>query len=389
MQIIHAFEQLPDPCRSSLFLAGPTSHDGITASWRLEALRVLGDLGYRGAVLIPEPRRPEMRCSYTDQVGWEAEMRARVDLIAFWVPRQLTAMTNVQFGEDSDSCRCLYGRPPEAPEKRTLDWRWQTVTGDAPHASLRGLLTEAVDLLGEGHLRHGAERDVPMFIWRSEPFLEWYAALAAAGHTLRGFRLRYAITLGKRYPTSPLFGFLAWAAVAVAGENRIKANEVFLARPDLVAVLPLFDPGGPQAEAFLVREYRIAGRTPSGFVLESAGGTSTETHMPPRAVAVQELAEELGLAVDPARLVDLGSRQSAPTLCSHRTHLFALRLTNEEASGLRERAVDGTVLGADDEERIRIVRQPLAGLPDPSLDWTTIALLATAAAALPLDSPKK
>jgi 8-oxo-dGTP pyrophosphatase MutT (NUDIX family) len=386
MHPVYALEDLPDPCCASLFLAGPTPRDPVTPSWRPEALRLLAELGYTGAVIIPETRDGDLRYAYPGQVNWEVEMRARADLIAFWVPRELTAMpaftTNIEFGEDYDGCRCLYGRPPEAPKCRYLDARWEAMTGRAPHDSLRAVLAEAVALLGEGAARHGTERDVPMAVWRSQPFAEWYSALTAAGHALRGFQLRHVLPAGKRHPASPLFGFLAWAAVAVAGEDRIKANEVFLARPDTGAVLPLFDPGGPEGEAFLVREYRLAVRNPSGFVVEVPGGSSHDQHLKPRAVAVEELAEELGLAVDPARLVNLGSRQSTPTLCSHHTHLFALVLTAEETARLRQFAAEGRVLGTGGEERVRIVRQPLAGPFDASLDWATLGMLAAAVAAL-------
>lgn len=169
-------------------------------------------------------------------------MRARADLIVFWVPRELSRMpaftTNIEFGEDYDSCRCLYGRPAGSPKNRYLDVRWQEVSGGVPHTSLRDLLTEGVDLVGKGALRRGAERDVPIGIWRSPAFTSWYDALRASGHVLRAFRLRYALPLGKRHPASPVLGFLTEAALARAGEDRVPASALFLAQPEGVIVLP-------------------------------------------------------------------------------------------------------------------------------------------------------
>jgi 8-oxo-dGTP pyrophosphatase MutT (NUDIX family) len=389
MQTVYALEDLPDPCRASIFLAGPTPRDHTTPSWRPDALRCLAELGYEGAILIPEPRSGEWRHSYVDQTDWEVAMRARADLIVFWVPRELVTMpaftTNVEFGEDYDSCRCLYGRPAEAPKCRYLDVRWQAITGCSPHDSLSGMLNQAVALLGVGDERRGAERDVPLALWRSEPFARWYRAQQAAGHGLRQFQVRHIQPHGPRHPTSPLFSFMAWAAVAVAGEGRIKANEVFLARSDTVAVVPVFDVGGAGAEAFLAREYRLAARNLSGFVVEPSGGSSREPGLPPRAIAIEELREELGLAVDPSRLVELGSRQGAPTLSSHHTHAFALALTAEEAARLRQFAAEGQVFGqdgTDGEERVRIVRQALGGPFDASLDWATMGMLTEAARVL-------
>jgi len=47
MHPVYALEDLPDPCRASLFLAGPTPRDPVTPSWRPEALRLLGLHGAR------------------------------------------------------------------------------------------------------------------------------------------------------------------------------------------------------------------------------------------------------------------------------------------------------------------------------------------------------
>lgn len=229
MEVIYALENLPDPCSASVFLAGPTPRDPLTSSWRPEALRCFAELGYTGAVIIPEARDGHWRHSYLEQADWEVAMRARADLIVFWVPRELTAMpaftTNVEFGEDYDSCRCLYGRPAEAPKCRYLDVRWQAISGHAPYDNLRDVLVEAVTLLGEGVERRGIERDVPLAVWRSEPFIKWYDVLKEAQHELKKFRVRYLLPQGPRHPSSPLKGFLAQTSVVVAGEDRI--NDVF------------------------------------------------------------------------------------------------------------------------------------------------------------------
>jgi hypothetical protein len=232
MYTVYALESLPDPCRASIFLAGPTPRDPATPSWRPEALRLLAELGYTGVVIIPEAQGGEWRHSYLEQADWEVAMRARADLIVFWVPRELTAMpaftTNVEFGEDYDSCRCLYGRPVEAPKCRYLDVRWHAMTGRAPHNNLRDVLAEAVALLGDGADRHCIERDVPLAVWRSEPFTTWYQQLTATGHDLRLFQVRYVLPLGPRHPASPLFGILARAAASGNGDSCLDAKELFL-----------------------------------------------------------------------------------------------------------------------------------------------------------------
>lgn len=243
MQPVYALEPLPGPCRASLFLAGPTPRDPVTPSWRPEALRLLAGLGYAGAVIIPEARGGEWRHSYLDQINWEVDMRARADLIVFWVPRELATMpaltTNIEFGEDYDSCRCLYGRPAEARKNGYLDARWQAVSGRAPHGTLAALLGEAVALLGEGAERHGAERDVPLTVWRSDVFAEWYTGLRRARQVLEGFQVRYVLPEDRRHPASPVAGFLAWVAVGKADGDHIEAGEIFLTRSRGAAVPPV------------------------------------------------------------------------------------------------------------------------------------------------------
>jgi hypothetical protein len=77
MHPVYALEELPDPCSASLFLAGPTPRDPATPSWRPEAQRLLAELGYTGAVILPEPRGGGWRHSYIEQIDWEVAMRAR------------------------------------------------------------------------------------------------------------------------------------------------------------------------------------------------------------------------------------------------------------------------------------------------------------------------
>jgi hypothetical protein len=239
MHPVYALEPLPDPVSASLFLAGPTPREASTPSWRPEALSILAGLGYRGAVLIPEPRSGEWRHSYVDQTSWEVEMRARADLITFWVPRELGRMpaftTNVEFGEDYDGCRCLYGRPADAPKNRYLDVRWNAVAGQAPLDSLADLLAESVRILGDGALRAGAEREVPLGVWRSPAFRRWYDALLADGRTLQAFHLHHVLPAGTRHPSAPLRAFLAEAVVA--GGDGGQERHTILAEPDAITLL--------------------------------------------------------------------------------------------------------------------------------------------------------
>lgn len=72
MNIIYAREALPKYVVKSIFLAGPSPRDKNAISWRLEALKILSDLGFDGHVFVPEDRSGEFKGDYTDQIEWES-----------------------------------------------------------------------------------------------------------------------------------------------------------------------------------------------------------------------------------------------------------------------------------------------------------------------------
>lgn len=119
---------------------------------------------------------------------------------------------------------------------RYLDVRWQAVSGNVRHTSLRDLLTEGVCLLREGALRHGAERDVPLAIWRSPAFAVWYGATS---RVLRSFLLRYALPLDKCHRASLILGFLTDATVARTKEDggRFCSPNVMLSNRNSTSIL--------------------------------------------------------------------------------------------------------------------------------------------------------
>lgn len=53
MQIINANEWPEKLCRDSIFLAGPTPRERGVVSWRPEAINLLQQFGYNGAVFVP------------------------------------------------------------------------------------------------------------------------------------------------------------------------------------------------------------------------------------------------------------------------------------------------------------------------------------------------
>jgi hypothetical protein len=378
MQVVYAPEPLPLAVRTSLFLAGPTPREPATASWRTAAIALLADRGYDGVVFVPEQRDGPMP-SYLDQVDWELAALARADCILFWIPRELEALpgftTNVEFGFWARSGKCILGAPPGAPKLKYLD-AIAVRLGIARVDSLAAGIDRAIATLGEGAERHAGECEVPLEIFRAPSFQRWYGAQRAAGNTLEGARVEWVLrVVDRRF-------LLYWALdvrIRVTAEDRIKQNEIVLSRPDTSqVVLYRRDPGELGRSTFaLIREFRSAASTRDGFVHEHCGGSSFEAAEAgdddPRAIALAELAEEVGLRIDAARLRPIGARQLAPAMSAHRAHAFAVELEAAELAALRDQA--GQVHGADAGERTTVELWTLAELlADERADWSTVGM---------------
>ncbi|MCA9677894.1 MAG: hypothetical protein KC464_22915, partial [Myxococcales bacterium] len=369
-------EALPDAVTKSIFLAGPTPRSVEVASWRPAALALLAARGYDGVVFVPEPRYQRWSRSYVDQVDWELDALASADCVVFWIPRDLDELpgftTNVEFGYWARSGKCILGAPPDAPKLRYLD-ALATRLGIPRVHTLEAAVNRAIATLGDGAPRQGGECQVPLEIFTSRPFQRWYGAQRGAGNVLEGARVEWVLRVVERR------FLLYWALhvqVRVAAEDRVKRNEVVLARPDTSQVVLYHrDPADPARTTLaLIREFRSAAATRDGFVHEHAGGSSFEADDDdPRALAVAEVAEEVGLRLDAARLRPLGVRQLAPTMSAHRAHAFAVELDAAELAALRADA--GTVHGADGGERTTVELWTLAELyADDRVDWSTLGM---------------
>ena len=86
----------------NIFLAGPTPRSEDVKSWRPQAINILRELGYKGNILIPEPRNGGWAENYYHQVEWELESLNKSTGIIFWIPRNMDNMpgmtTNIELG---------------------------------------------------------------------------------------------------------------------------------------------------------------------------------------------------------------------------------------------------------------------------------------------------
>ena len=137
--------------KKSIFLAGPTPREEKVASWRVDAVKKLEELGFDGVVFVPEYSTWVPKTNYVDQTNWEREALTEATVILFWIPRSLPDMpgfsTNVEFGYWLHSKKVIYGRPDGAPKTKYLDWLYKTDYNEEPFNDLDKLLEYAVEII--------------------------------------------------------------------------------------------------------------------------------------------------------------------------------------------------------------------------------------------------
>lgn len=313
-------------------------------------------------VFVPEPRDGQRWPDYDANRVWELRWGDRVDVVLFWMPFGPSLpgrTTRDEYGRWKDSGRVVLGVPPNAEHVRYQ--RDYATDNHIPCVdSLAHTVQHALELIGAGAHRSGGHRDVPLILYRTPSFAAWLSAQEAAGNELRGGRLEWTFRVD---PDKKLV--LWWAfhvQIYVAAEDRIKANEVVLSRPDIAAVVA-YRRGETlrDTKVALVREFRSPATTTDGFAHELPGGSGAEGDLTQQASA--ELSEEIGLTIRPDQLRVHRARQPAVTVSAHRLHLFSIELDDDQLAELESCT---TVLGnAEESERtypeVRTVGQLLDG----------------------------
>lgn len=386
MQVIYAQEPFPNQVISSIFLAGPTPRTSSVPSWRPLALALLEELGYEGAVFVPEPRAGVWR-DYTNQVEWETEGLNRSDCALFWIPRDLrpdengyprmgALTTNDEWGAWKTSGKVVLGTPPPTREMHVKYQRYYADKYGAPLCNaLDDTVRAALKMVTPGAQRTGTECQVPLHVWRTPAFQSWYQALVGAGNRLEKARVAWSLNIESGFP-------ILWTLTAdifVTTEDRHESREVIVGRPDIsTVVLWCRGPSLRETEIVLVKEFRAAGRTPDGFVRTVPGGSSKD-HGDPFQTAVDELREEAGLAFPPNRLLGLAPRQVAASLSSFSANCFVVEVTAAEMAQIKtDRGAHGV---ASDGERTYIEVATVGDLIDnPVTDWATLGMIFAALA---------
>jgi 8-oxo-dGTP pyrophosphatase MutT (NUDIX family) len=386
MEVVYTGEEMPEKVSKSLFLAGPSLRPGQEknmTSWRQDALKILEDKGFDGVVFSPEPRdmKFDKNFNYDNQIAWEEKYLNVADCIVFWIPRDISVddngniklgafTTNIEWGTWANSGKVVYGAPKDADKNNYIDHyakEFNISKGD----NLTQVLDNAIEMVGEGAEREGGARYVPLFIWNLISFQEWYKSQIQANNRLEYAKLLYNFRPGNK---NFIFLWILKVKMYISEEDRIKDNEFVLARPDISSVF-LWKKNEPleESEVVIIKEYRSPASNNDAFVRELPSGSAQ--HSNAIETAAEELYEETGLYLHPDRLKLVKSRQLAATLSSHKSHLYDVRLTDEELKWFKSQK--NIVHGKEeDSERTFIeVKTVNELLQSDELDWSNLGMI--------------
>lgn len=390
MQIVYTIEEAPESYSKSIFLAGPTPRNKAVPSWRPEALEFLRAAGYDGVVYVPE-ERPGTKFDYIYPYvpAWENKMLNRADVILFWIPQDIDTLedgslkmpaftTNVEFGYWIRLGKVVLGAPPNASHLAYL--RFMAEKENIPQSFyLEETVKKTLELIGPGALRYGGERDIPLQVWNTPSFQSWISNQKHVGNRLDGAKLQWVFKVGKN--RDKVFYWAIHANVYIASENRNKINEIVISRLDISSVV-MYQRGRDffDTKVVLIKEFRSPVNNKNGFVWELPGGSAGDDSKA-LDVAVAEVSEEVGLNLDPKRIVSLGLRQLMATMSAHRANLFSCELTDHEMSWIESQR--GIVHGADldnptGEQAYTEVFTLRDVLRDRSVDFSNVGMIYTA-----------
>lgn len=374
MKIVTPKDNIPEKYNKSIFLAGPTPREDSVKSWRPDAIKELKKLKYGGIVFVPETDFTKQ--DYTDQVEWESEALNMADCILFWVPRSKDMpgyTTNVEYGEWMKSGKAVLGFPEDAEKMRYLETKAKDYFIPVSN-SIKDTIKSALDLIGDGSLREKGERYIPLHIWNTKSFKNWYADLKAAGNKLEDAKVLWNWRVGKNKEI--VFSWILHVNVYITKEKRNKINEFVFSRTDISSVIAyrraknILD-----SEILITKEFRSPVSNKEGFVYELPGGSSQDSSDTVSEVIVKELKEETGLKVNKDRFNYIQSRQVAATLSSHKIHLFSVSLTDDEIVQLKK--VEGKTFGVVEDTEMTYVEiyQLKDILKKDIMDWSTIGMI--------------
>lgn len=374
MQIIYAQQPFPNKVIKSIFLAGPTPRTNDIISWRKEALKILEKLNYDGTVFVPEASDSKFYDNYNNQVEWEHEGLQKCDCIVFWIPRSVNLpgfTTNIELGLFYKSGKVVFGFPNDTPHTHYID-NIAKRENIKVYDSLQETLSHAINYIGEGSLRENGETHIPIRIWQSDQFQEWYNDLKNHGNKLVKAEQKFI-----HFVKNTLFSVILHVEIYISDENRIKENEFVIFRKSICSAI-LYNTANKieDYEFVIIKEFRSPVSNNDEYVYELPGGSSFNDKLDLEIIS-DEIHEEtsLDIAKDRIKLVD--QRQMASTLCSHKCTLYSVELTQSEIDSVKEIERTNRSFGVecDSENTYLRVYKLKDIINNKTLDYSNIGML--------------
>jgi 8-oxo-dGTP pyrophosphatase MutT (NUDIX family) len=342
LSLIRPGDDLPESWDRSLLLHWNFgTHEGWVP-WRDLVLGHLEQLGYRGVVFLAEPGTPHSGASqHLRQLEWLTRICRMSDVILSSWPADAHYPENLHWLLSSEllTLRKVVLQLDERTASLLNDLDIQSLRRIHLVHSERDAVVEVLRLLKDAAQRSGPERAIPLDIWRTAEFKNWYAAQQAVGNKLKNADAVWAFRPGLGY-VEPLWYWAVHVGVHIHQEARTKVNEPVIGRPDIAATV-LHSPvlSIEDTEVVLVREYRVPTTGADGYVWElpSGSGTADEDIVE---IAIRECREEVGIDLEASRLRYHGKRQLLATMSCHQAYLFSAVLSSAELNWIqRNRAI--------------------------------------------------
>ena len=229
------------------------------------------------------------------------------------------------------------------------------------------MLGDVVNKLGKGFHREYGETRIPMHIWNTHQFQNWYKDLKNAGNRLLDARVLNTYKVWEN-----VFAFALWVKIDVVSEGRIKENEIIFSRPDISTVVAYYKQNS-KTYITLIKEFRSNVSNKNGYVLELPGGSSLNDSFTPSKIAQHELVEETGLYIkDVERFKLCTVRQMAATFTTFKNHVYKVELQEDEFNMLKEFADTKKVFGENEEERTQLEIIEMNDIEHKEMDLSVI-----------------
>jgi len=331
LKIVRLGDEFPKRLKSSILLRIPKPLEGAF-------LNELEVRGYKENVFLASGKVA------AKHHAWLEKAMDRADGLLFWFPENSNGTTTQMAADFAWQAAVRRGdmvlgcaeRSPNLNRLKELAKGLFLPIASRPSIAVE----EACKMVGKGALRKGGECSVPLYLWKVPHFKQWLDAqqATAVGNKLEHLEPRLTFRVG------PRGGFLLfWGArveVYVREEDRIKANEIVVGRPDIHNVVAFYRPKGTSladTEVVLVKEFRSPSTTEDGFNYGLPGGSS-EKIQDTALTAMEELSEETQVSqvnIDPKRFQLLPLRQVAGTASTMRAYAHVIELRKKEIDRFR------------------------------------------------------